>query len=71
MPVSAGSLYDYYNPFAGTQRNIANFADLYTKKKQMGMRERGLGLEEKRIGNLKTMTSLFEKTRWMSLAPTK
>ncbi len=57
MPISAGSLYDYYNPFSGTQRNIANFADLYERKKQRGMqekelglRERGLGLEEKRFG---------------------
>ena len=50
MPVSAGSLYDYYNPLAGTQRNIGTFMDLYNRKKEYGIKERGLGLEEKRLG---------------------
>ena len=49
MPVSAGSLYDYYNPFAGTQRNLDRFVDLYERKKQRGLQERGMGLEERRL----------------------
>lgn len=49
MPVSAGSLYDYYNPFAGTQRNLDRFTDLYERKKQRGLQEKGMGLEERRL----------------------
>ena len=49
MPVSAGSLYDYYNPLAGTQRNLDRFVDLYERKKQRGLQEKGLGLEERRV----------------------
>ena len=49
MPVSAGSLYDYYNPFAGTQRNLDRFVDLYERKKQRGLQEKGMGLEEGRL----------------------
>ena len=50
MPVSAGSLYDYYNPLAGTQRNLDRFVDLYERKKQRGMQEKELGLRERSVG---------------------
>lgn len=45
-----GNIYEAYNPFAGTQRNIDRFADLMQRRKEMGLKERGLGLEERRMG---------------------
>ena len=50
MPVSAGSLYDYYNPLAGTQRNLDRFMDLYERKKQRGIQEKELELRERSVG---------------------